>query len=102
MTAEPITAHPCYARCFRIYRNALSDWNASGSIQSAAATLGMDRRAYCDARLSANQCQWYSVGTPEPFTQRHAEVAWMAAVEATTLTHPQQEKEVEQHGDPDS
>ncbi len=81
---EAVRSHPCYDRCFRIYRNALIDWNASGAIQSAAATLGMDRRAYCDARLSANQFQWYSVGTTEPFTQAHAEVAYVAAVEATS------------------
>lgn len=76
-----LRAHPCFDRCFRIYRNALIDWHASGSIQAAAKTLGMNARAYADARLSANQFQWYSTTTPDPFTREHADLAYREAVD---------------------
>jgi hypothetical protein len=75
-------SHPAFDRCFRIYRNALIDWNASGAIQAAAATLGMGRRAYCDSRLSANQFSWVAAGTGDPFTQAHANAAYIAAKES--------------------
>ena len=73
--------HQMYDRCVRIYHNALIDWNASGAIRSAAATLGMDRRAYCDARIRSNQFQWYSSSTGEELTHAHLEAAWLDALE---------------------
>ena len=84
MSAEgsaAIRQHPAYDRCFRIYRNALIDWHASGAIQDAARTLGMNCRAYCDARLTANQFSWASSSMTGPFTRTHADVAYEAAVE---------------------
>jgi hypothetical protein len=80
-----LRAHPCFDRCVRIYRNALIDWNASGAIQNAAKTLGQDRRAYCDARLSANQFQWFAAGTGEEFTRQHVELAYIDAVEQASV-----------------
>lgn len=76
-----LRAHPVYDRIVRIYRNALIDWNASGPIQNAAATLGMDRRAYADSRLHANQFSWLDNGTGNPLTQAHFEQAYLDAVE---------------------
>ncbi len=76
-----LRAHPCFDRCFCLYRNALRDWHASGAIQNAAATLGMNCRAYCDARLSVNQFQWTASGTGEDFTRAHVELAYREAVD---------------------
>jgi hypothetical protein len=77
-----LASHPAYDHCFRIYRNALLDWHASGAIQNAARTLGMDCRAYCDARLTANQFAWAANATTGPFTYEHASSAYEAAVRA--------------------
>lgn len=73
--------HPCYDRCFRIYRNAIIDWHASGAIQESARTLGMNARSYADARLAANQFQWTSNSTSDPFTHEMADAAYQAAVD---------------------
>lgn len=74
--------HPMYDRCFRLLRNGLIDWNGNGAIQTAANTLGMDRRDYCMARLSANQFQWCDNTSGEPFTLPHLEAAWLDAQES--------------------
>lgn len=73
---EALRQHLMYDRCVRLLRNGLLDWNASGAIQQAARTLGMDRRDYCMARLTANSFQWYDVTTREPFTEAHLARAW--------------------------
>lgn len=73
--------HPCFDRCFRLYRNALADWRASGAIQQAAETLGMGARAYSDARLTSNQFMWSSASTGEVFTREHADLAYRMARE---------------------
>jgi hypothetical protein len=75
-----LAAHPSYDRAYRIYRNAVIDWHASGVIQSAARTLGMSARAYADGRLTANQFQWTSNSTNEPFTREHLDHAYQQAV----------------------
>lgn len=77
---HPLESHPCFDRCVRLYEKAIVDWNAGPSIQTAAETLGLDRRAYCDARLSGNQFQWTAAGTGEPFTIEHVELAWQTAL----------------------
>ncbi len=74
LRAPDISIHPF---------SALLDWNASGPIQNAAATLGMDRRAYADSRLHANQFSWMDSGTGHPLTQAHYEQAYLDAVEAS-------------------
>lgn len=76
-----IRGHPCFDRCFRLYRNAIIDWHASGAIQNAARTLGQNARSYADARLTANQFQWSSTTTDAPFTREHADLAYRDAVE---------------------
>ena len=80
-TAAQIREHPCFDRCFRVYRNALAEWHSSGAIQSAARMLGMSARAYADARLTANQFSWTSSSTGNPFTREHADLAYKLAVE---------------------
>ena len=80
MTGESLASHPCFDRAYRIYRNAVMDWHASGAIQSAARTLGMGARAYADARLTANQFQWTSATTGEPITRAHLDLAYERAV----------------------
>lgn len=79
--AAELVTHPAFDRCFRIYRNALIDWHASGAFQNAARTLGMNCRAYCDSRLTANQFSWASSTTTGPFTREHADAAYEAAVD---------------------
>lgn len=74
-----LRAHPAYDRLFRIYRNARIDWYASGAIQSAAATLGQDERAYADARLVANQISWSATNTTGPLTREHFDLAYEEA-----------------------
>lgn len=81
MSADVLRAHPCYDRAYRIYRNAVLDWHASGTIQDAARTLGMTARAYADARLTANQFQWTAAGTGDPITRAHLDVAYQDAVD---------------------
>lgn len=81
MGSSQIRTHPCFDRCYRLYRNAVMDWHASGAIQSAARTLGMNARAYADARLTANQFQWSSTTTGDPFTREHADIAYRDAVD---------------------
>ena len=78
---DALRAHSAFDRIVRLYRNALIDWNASGPIQNAAATLGMDRRAYADSRLRANQFSWVDNGTGRPLTQAHYEQAYLDAKE---------------------
>lgn len=77
MAAPDLRAHPCYDRAVRIYRNALTDWNGNEYIRTSAQLLGMDQRAYCDARITANQFQWYSASTGEAFTREHLDAAWL-------------------------
>jgi hypothetical protein len=77
---EGLRAHPMYERCVRLLRNGLYDWNASGAIQQAAQTLGMDRNAYCMSRLTANHFQWYDAKTGDPFTDAHLARAWADVV----------------------
>lgn len=77
---DGLRSHQMYDRCVRLLRNGLIDWNASGAIQRAAQTLGMDRHAYCVARLAANQFQWYDVSTGDPFTEAHLARAWADVV----------------------
>ena len=76
-----LRAHPCFDRAYRIYRNALVDWHASGAIQNAARTLGMNCRAYCDARLTANQFSWVAAATGDPVTREHVDLAYRDAVD---------------------
>lgn len=77
-----LRAHPCFDRCVRLLRKGLVDWHASEGIRQAAETLGMDRRAYCEARLAANQFLWSSTSTHDMFTQLHLEAAWLDAMGA--------------------
>lgn len=81
MSGNHLREHPCFDRCFRLYRNALIDWHASGAIQNAARTLGMNARDYANARLSGNQFSWMAAGTGEPFTMAHADSAYADAVD---------------------
>jgi len=78
---DVLRAHPCFDRAYRIYRNGVIDWHASGAIQSAARLLGMNARAYADARLTANQFQWSSAGTNDPITRDHLDLAYRDAVD---------------------
>lgn len=78
---DEMRAHPAFDRCFRLYRNAVIDWHASGAIQNAARTLGMNARAYANSRLSANQFLWASSTTGPSFTIEHADLAYRDAVD---------------------
>lgn len=77
-----LASHPCFDRAYRIYRNAIVDWHASGAIQSAASTLGMTARAYADARLHMNQFQWSAAGSGDPVTREHLDLAYRRVVDS--------------------
>jgi hypothetical protein len=77
---EARRSHPAYDRIFRIYRNAIVDWHASGAIQNAARTMGMDARGYADSRIRANQFSWPSNNTSDPLTWDHFDTAYKDAV----------------------
>jgi hypothetical protein len=72
-------SHPAYEHLLRLYGVALADWERSAAIRRAAEEMGMDERAYCDARLVTEQFAYASTSTTPDLTREHFDAAYTAA-----------------------
>lgn len=80
MSETELRAHPAYSRIYRIFYDALHDWHTLSGIQDAARTLGMNARAYAEARLMNQNFGYASIHTSGAIDRKHLDLAYEQAV----------------------